>query len=781
MAFKSVFAFSVLFLFNNCEAKPENCSEVRCELLPVGEGFASEFRRKANEKGVRLVYFNLKIGNDSYDPLELQDEFLPHRWVWANTITEPMLSLPDDYDILSMGLLTYQVRSMDVQLQDQPSGCIANLNSTCQNLAVGRMLLENVTLGSSDELSLDIPVVCVAVIKWSVDSDQRDINYNCCGMHKGTSIPSILCDLTVDKKWLGGFDGITVVLSIFMSLFILALPLALPDSIFSLQRERDEENSEQRGMLNTVAPQQQNSTGMADRQNMQAVKSDQDELDHRSNGYQQRDDESEIPVDDASPVTFSTLLLKCSKTMPNVGLSFNIKLFLVNVVVLPFVIYLQLGLYNALEMTHINESIRKRVSLGKILTNGSLFVILDKAKICWFILLVFPSLMLGLFLRPEHFMVISCPICPSSRCIDEDEDAHEHEHDDRDHSLSNEMRLHFKKLYYRWWGVIFTFAKLVTWDIFLPPWRNSRRPSIYGLLDLICIPFTLLLRVVFGAICCPLFLIYLLLLLIWYSPMTLFFLWFTLKIPLSILECFVHDEGGSDYKKIKECLIIILFGILVSMPYAISLVAVIVVSCSFINSVLGYTIAGLVLNENVITPYVAFFLVVTTNMYLCYANMQEKYKEVKEMILKCQNELQLNSNDPDGTIRTQLFWFVCDRVLPIKSEICRMFRDMVLILVFLFLVVYSVVVFGNQYKASAIFATIYVFVGGLIPVLVFKGLTKRNKFIGWAKIRIEREIEAAVNKYRNSPDNELRSYSTDSDDTKREDRFRSILRNKSVE
>ena len=73
------------------------------------------------------------------------------------------------------------------------------------------------------------------------------------------------------------------------------------------------------------------------------------------------------------------------------------------------------------------------------------------------------------------------------------------------------------------------------------------------------------------------------------------------------------------------------------------------------------------------------------------------------------------------------------------------------------------------------------FVGGLIPVLVFKGLTKRNKFIGWAKIRIEREIEAAVNKYRNSPDNELRSYSTDSDDTKREDRFRSILRNKSVE
>ena len=153
MAFKSVFPFSVLFLFTYCEAKPENCSEVRCKLSPVGEGFVSEFRRKANEKGVRLVYLNIIIGNDSYDPLELQDVFLPRRWVWANTINEPMLSLPDDYDILSLGLLTYQVQSMDVHLEDQPSGCLANLNSRHKKLAVGGMLLGSVTVGRSEELS----------------------------------------------------------------------------------------------------------------------------------------------------------------------------------------------------------------------------------------------------------------------------------------------------------------------------------------------------------------------------------------------------------------------------------------------------------------------------------------------------------------------------------------------------------------------------------------------------------------------------------------------------
>ena len=358
-----------------------------------------------------------------------------------------MLSLPEDYDILSLGLLNYQVRSMDLQLQDQPSGCIANLNSTCQNLAVGRMLLENVTLGSSDELSLDIPVVCVAVIKWTDDSDQRDINYHCCGMHKETSIPSILCDLTVDQKWLKGFDGITTVLTIFMSLFILALPLALPDGVFSLQRERDKENSLEQRMLwctaSTVDPHQQDNTGMADQQNMQTVNSEQDESDHRSNRWQQREEESEmIPVDDASPMTFSTLLLKCARTMPDVGLSFNIILFLVNLCVVPCVIYLQLGLYNALETTHINESIRKRVSLSNIFTMGPNFVIFDKVEITWLIAMVFSSLMIAFFLRPEHFMVIYCPICSSAR-ID----------DDRDYSLSDEMRRSsFQRAIQEFWG-----------------------------------------------------------------------------------------------------------------------------------------------------------------------------------------------------------------------------------------------------------------------------------------------------------------------------------------
>lgn len=140
-----------------------------------------------------MVYLDLKIGNDSYNPLDLKDEFLSDRWVWASKISEPMLSLSFDYDILSLGLLTYQVRRMDLQLEDQPNGCLATLNSSCQNIVIGRVLINETEYSSrSDEVSQDTDVVCVAVIEEKMDfySGFFDGNvvYHCCAKSKQASV-----------------------------------------------------------------------------------------------------------------------------------------------------------------------------------------------------------------------------------------------------------------------------------------------------------------------------------------------------------------------------------------------------------------------------------------------------------------------------------------------------------------------------------------------------------------------------------------------------------------
>ena len=120
--------------------------DVDCRLLPTGKDISADFHLKASGKGVKMVYLNLKIGNDSYHPLKKVDKFLPERWVWAKSIEEHMLSLPENYDVLSLGLLKYQVTSLDVHLEDKPTGCVASLNSSSQNMAIGKMLLEYVTV-----------------------------------------------------------------------------------------------------------------------------------------------------------------------------------------------------------------------------------------------------------------------------------------------------------------------------------------------------------------------------------------------------------------------------------------------------------------------------------------------------------------------------------------------------------------------------------------------------------------------------------------------------------
>ena len=176
MAFTTILLPFLCFLVSS--TAEQNCSE--CSLFPDGENLSSEFQTKASEKGVKLVYLQVKTtGNDSYSPLNVQDEFLPEWWVYAKSISEPMLSLPYDYDALSLGLLNNQVRSMTVPLKEHPAGCLEALNSSCQNKVIGRALLKNVTI------SIDkVDVVCVRKIKdysfLELLFRENNLEYDCC-------------------------------------------------------------------------------------------------------------------------------------------------------------------------------------------------------------------------------------------------------------------------------------------------------------------------------------------------------------------------------------------------------------------------------------------------------------------------------------------------------------------------------------------------------------------------------------------------------------------------
>ena len=407
-AFKAV-AFQSLACVWFCvstAASVQNCSLVNCKVLPVGENIASEFRLKASEKGVRMIYLNLKIGNNSYSPLELQDEFQPDRWVWARSNKEPMLSLPYDYDILSLGLLNYQVRSMTVPLRDEPSGCLAGLNSTCQNMAVGRALLNNVTMESNPG------VVCVAMIEKIVHEhyDARSIKYHCCRLNAS----SINCDVAVEgSSWYQAIQNFLICLAVVLVFYFPVLPLLLPDDIFDLQYECDKEGNtdeltyslEEVDSISIHA--RSGYEKIADIHNLQ-----EDRLKSSVLG--------EIPVDDASPVTCSTTLLGCVQWLPDVKMSFNLKLAVLLFCIFPFGLYVNVGLFFVLKEKYFDELFMKvpggTSALETPVFFSSIYIFYPTGSVGpfqYFLLafLTLTCLMAVLFLRPKDLFLNQNFVC----------------------------------------------------------------------------------------------------------------------------------------------------------------------------------------------------------------------------------------------------------------------------------------------------------------------------------------------------------------------------------
>ncbi|KAJ7372899.1 hypothetical protein OS493_016830 [Desmophyllum pertusum] len=288
MALKPVlFLISFFWLLKPCHGANKKCNETKCKLVIAGNDLPSEFGSKSTEDGVRLVYLNLKVGNNSYNPLQSYDKFQPNKWSWARNIGEPMLSFSYQYQVLSLGLLSNQVRNMEVLLNEEPTGCLANLTSSCKDIVVGRTLLQKIAPKAARGSLHSEDVVCVSVIKRDLDTlgwlgtlYYGNVEYHCCNAEdKRGNATLIQCELPVkESKWLKFFYRALDIVTIFAYLFWPDFLILLPDCLFKF------ENKENDGF----SPITENVI-----------------LDH-----------TEIPVDDLSPITCPTFMNKCVQRFP---------------------------------------------------------------------------------------------------------------------------------------------------------------------------------------------------------------------------------------------------------------------------------------------------------------------------------------------------------------------------------------------------------------------------------------------------------------------------------
>ena len=448
----------------------------------------------------------------------------------------------------------------------------------------------------------------------------------------------------------------------------------------------------------------------------------------------------EIPVDDASPVTCSMFVLGCVQLLPDLKSSFNVKLAVVMFCIFPFSFYFPLALFFVLKPKYIHERLIKQ----PINPDFSVIVLGSPTSILVLTFLVLPCWTAVLFLKPKDLFLNNCPLCGLFDRVNS------HSVSIGDETLQH-LKLFAEKTKSSMLALLYVHNRSLTKVVGVSTcylkmtYRGSRgRRTLISLWLLFSCLFTLFLGLVLAAVCLFLLLVSVLYLLIWFSPVTILLVSMGQKIYSRI-------ERVSDSISWILLIVLLFFFVLFTL-YLVVILGILVFGvftlCTFFVGILGFTTMGLVLNVEIVTPYVSFLVVVITNVYFCYANLQRNYMEVKEFILKYrQQEFVSTSGADQSTIPTNLFWFVSDEVLPVKTEICLMFRNVAVILTFLFLTISSIIFFRNEYEISTLVSTIAVFISGAIPSLFLKGLTRGKNFSGWRRVLLERKIKAAVRKY----------------------------------
>ena len=749
-------------------AAQQNCSETQCKLLPVEGDEVLKFQNLASEKGVRMVYLNLEIGNDSQlHPLESNERFFAKRWVWTQTTSEPMLFFPNDFVIVSLGLLKYQVRYLDVHLVEQPSGCLALLNTSCQDSVVGKTLLGNFTQLKDAGCGNRSPQTdCVRTLRKTTSSKWK---YHCCSVQNVTELsgPLIGCGIPVTNGWyVMPFNAVSSILRVMFFLCCPAIPLLFPNFLFNLQHECEKEANEEQQIRNNQVVSKAKARERPTR-NRTPTNGDINPYGELLTVVREELEKSEleIPLDDANPITFCTLLSGYAKELPDFEMNFNLKVLFVCFVVLPFFLYLKfiLIMFFDLEVYHELHGKISNCRGGRL----PLFIVCLIVGFSWQEILSLRNIMavLGcvtlfvvlLFIRPKDLLYRSdaTTFCPIS-C--------------EPLSLGHEILNHLSVLHH--WVYDLTF--FILWEYMSALKRflirlilgrrnfhntvtmSRRRRAFYSCCVLFAVLPGLLIGATLAAICLLIFAILLGLCIVLLSPMGTFYFFLFKKV--AEISCYIGTECIKCHRHALGLIVFLFSTMSLLMAFYLIESVLNITVILFMNTFL-FTIMGLVLNAELVTPYVAFILVVTKNMYLCYSNLQSRYKEVKGMISKHWKEnireLPWVDNSNEETIPTDLFWFVCGNnksdsqhnVIPLRAEICCMLRDMAIIFLFLFLSLFAILMFKFMNDISVLISTVFVFVSGVIPSLIFGRFTKKEKFSRWNKIKMEKKIKDAVDEY----------------------------------
>lgn len=693
--------FLVFWLLKSTLGANETCTD-QCKLLLDGNDLTAEFQSKSSEDGVRMVYLHLNVGNESYNPLQSSDRFLPNRWIWARGVEEPMLYFSYQYQVLSLGLLKNQVRNIKVTLSDEPRGCAANLTSSCKDIMVATTLLENITDASTDP-SLSEDVVCFSVVKrdinWLASWFGGNLQYHCCKQEQSGNKTVVQCDLPVQyNRWYMLFYHV-------LTFGIIVLFFFWPAVISWLEKQ-----------------------------------SADDTENHKN----------EIPVDDLSPISCNALFRKLLKhfrvrkedrkqnIVEHMVRSYYFRIL--------FYAYIVLVLNYAFFLDYLKEADAKNA----FPENSLFYYVFDIRSsklyclipvIIFFIILPAIFIFFTAYASEEIEREISTKVFKNLNVFRE---LH------LNYCYKGFIRLTQPNRENPEPGKSVTTRSYRAIEYLKKKSLESRKILFLMLFSFLSTAFvifrillTVLALIVLIVVEVPVLLLSVILLLatdvIRWSP-------FTTLIQI-IYASLKRNLTKSNF---WYCLPLFL-------AWLIYFSLAVTVCCSFYIRMFGFVVVGLIINAKKTTPYVAFGFVFVSNISLCYNTFQKRFKEMKKIIFKyCKKKINSlpNAEIIRKTIPETLFWYICKDVLPIEPEIFAMLANMLIISSISMLALAIIVFFGEVFNSSTLVEAGAVLLSGKLTGILFNGLIKSEKFKGWDKIKKSEKIKGSIDKYIKQCENE---------------------------
>ena len=187
-------------------------------------------------------------------------------------------------------------------LKELQSGCLRVLNSSCQDIAIARALLDVTRDRKNEPTKKRTDMVCVRVLQEYSFGVGGGFKYQCCGEDRlGSNNTAIYCNQSVrESEWLAVFNAI---LALVVSVVFFYWPLihyALPDFFF--EGDYDGPENVNRG---ATTGDQSRGTPFISEPSIRDRKS------------------YELPVDDLSPITCATIIRACAKKLPPLNHGFN--------------------------------------------------------------------------------------------------------------------------------------------------------------------------------------------------------------------------------------------------------------------------------------------------------------------------------------------------------------------------------------------------------------------------------------------------------------------------